>query len=89
MVPLLYPSLVDDTHTFVKTSTGWHALDALDDAMLARLHALDPTCAGYVERATPAGPCIQIAWVVADAGLRNETERFQRACALARVQCMQ
>lgn len=88
MVPLLYGSVVDDTHTFVKTLTGWHTLDALDDALLARLHALDATCASYVERATPASECIQIAWVVADAGLRNEMQRFERACGLARVQCM-
>jgi hypothetical protein len=88
MVPILYPSYVDDEHVFVKTSTGWHALDGLDEAMLDRLRALDPTCAGYVEHATVAGPCIEIAWVVADAGLRGQTERFTHACQLARSQCM-
>lgn len=83
----MYPSLVDDVHVFVRTPSGLHALDGLDEAMLERSRALDATCAGYVERVTPGGSCIEIAWVVADADLRGQTERFTRACALARTQC--
>lgn len=89
MLPVMFPSYADDTHVYVKTPTGWHALDGLDDAMLDRLRALDATCARYVEHVTPVGPCIQIAWLVADAGLRGQSERFTRACQLARSQCMQ
>lgn len=89
MVPVMYPSFVDAQNVFVKTSTGWHSLAGLDDAMLARLRSLDATCAGYVERVTPTGSCIEVAWQVADAGLRGQTDRFTRACQLARSHCTQ
>ena len=88
-LPVMYPSYVDDRDVFVKTSTGWHSLAGLDEAMLDRLRALDPACAKYVEAITPAGPCIQVAWQVADAGLRGNTDRFKHACQLAATQCPQ
>jgi hypothetical protein len=36
---------------------------------------------------TPTGACIEVAWQVADAGLRGDTERFKHACQLAATQC--
>lgn len=87
MLPIMYPSYVDERDVFVKTALGWHSLAGLDEAMLDRLRALDPACEQHVEAITPAGSCIQIAWQVADAGLRGDTQRFEHACQLAATQC--
>lgn len=88
-LPVMYPSYVDDHDVFVKTSSGWHSLDGLDEAMLDRLRALDADCAKRVEAVTPVGRCIEVAWQVADAGLRGDTVRFKHACQLAATQCPQ
>lgn len=87
MLPIMYPSYIDERDVFVKTASGWHSLAGLDEAMLDRLRALDPACEQHVEAITPAGSCIQIAWQVADAGLRGDTQRFEHACQLAATQC--
>jgi hypothetical protein len=87
MLPVMYPSYVDDRDVFVKTASGWHSLAGLDEAMLDRLRALDPVCEKRVEAITPTGACIEVAWQVADAGLRDDAERFKHACQLAATQC--
>jgi hypothetical protein len=87
MLPVMYPSYVDDRDVFVKTASGWHSLAGLDEAMLDHLRALDPACEKHVEAVTPTGPCIEIAWQVADACLRGNAERFKHACQLAATQC--
>jgi hypothetical protein len=87
MLPVMFPSYVDDRDVFVKTASGWHSLAGLDEAMLDRLRAVDPECEKRVEAVTPTGACIEVAWQVADAGLRGDTERFKHACQLAATQC--
>lgn len=87
VLPVMFPSYVDDQDVFVKTGTGWHSLAGLDEAMLDRLRALDPVCEQHVEAVTPTGTCIEVAWQVADAGLRGDTDRFKHACQLAATAC--
>jgi hypothetical protein len=86
-LPVMFPSYVDDKNVFVKTATGWHSLAGLDEALLDRLRALDPACEQHVEAISPTGLCIQVAWQVADAGLRGQTDRFKHACQLAATSC--
>jgi hypothetical protein len=44
----------------------------------------DPACAEAIARIEPAGGrCIEAAWAVADAALREDRARFAHACGLA------
>ena len=88
-VPTLYPSMVAagiDT-VFIFDGGHWRALAGLDDVVLAHLRALDPACAVLVARAGPKGTCTELAWAVADSGLRGDRAGFARACKLAAPYC--
>ena len=93
VVPVLYPSMVADLDgkpidtVFVRDGSHWRALAGLDDEVLARARALDITCGDRLATAGPPTPCTQIAWVVADAAMRGQAERFAHACKLATASC--
>jgi len=88
-VPTLYPSMVADgiDAVFVFDGAHWRALAGLDAVVLAHLRALDPACAELVARAGPRGTCTEIAWAIADSGLRGDRAGFAHACGLAAPHC--
>lgn len=82
-LPVMYPSYVVDgiDTVFVRIDDHWRVLAGLDDAMLDRARALDPSCAARL-----AGPVTDFTWMIADAAMRADPARFARACQLARNQ---
>ena len=54
---------------------------------MARVHALDPTCAEALGRAGTIGRCTEVGWLVADSALLCDRERFAHACKLATSRC--
>ena len=88
-LPVMYPSYVAGDSVFVEVHGEWRTLSGLDEALLARVRALDPICADRLALAGPPGPCTDAGWVIADAALRMDTARFTRACQLAGTACIQ
>ncbi len=92
-VPTLYPSMVAELDgapidtVFVYDGARWHVLAGLDDVVLDRARALDPTCAARLALAGPRGKCTEVGWAIADAALRDDREGFTRTCALASMLC--
>lgn len=86
-LPVMYPAYVAQGAVFVEAHGEWRTLAGLDEAMLARIRALDATCAARLATAGPPGPCTDAGWAIADAGLRRDTARFTRACQLAATAC--
>jgi hypothetical protein len=80
VLPVMYPSYVVDgiDTVFLRVEDHWYVLAGLDDAVLARARALDPSCATRL-----AGPVTDLTWMIADAALRGDRERLARACKLA------
>lgn len=72
---------------FVRDGQRWRAITGLDAILRERAHALDPRCARYLDVTGP-GRCAEIGWVIADALLRTDTQRFARACTLAENVCV-
>ena len=92
-LPVEYPSCVAELAgqpidtVFVFDGARWRALAGLDDVMLARVRVRDPACATMLERAGPTGKCTEVGWLVADAALRTDQQRFVHACRLAAALC--
>ncbi|HSD87367.1 MAG TPA: hypothetical protein VLB44_07625 [Kofleriaceae bacterium] len=82
-LPVMYPSYVADgiDTVFVRVEDHWYVLAGLDDAVLDRARTLDPACTARL-----AGPVTDFTWMIADAALRGDRERFARACQLVRNQ---
>lgn len=73
---------------FVDIGGRWKAIVGIDRIVRARVAALDAACADAIDRITPAGGrCIETAWAVADAALREDRARFAHACGLAANLC--
>lgn len=73
---------------FVEDGAGWRAITGLGAIVRARIAARDPACASAFDRIDPAGGrCIESAWAVADAALRDDAARFAHACSLAATAC--
>ena len=73
---------------FVEERGGWRAIVGLAAIVRARIAARDAACASAFDRIDPAGGrCIETAWVVADAALRDDGARFAHACSLAATAC--
>ena len=92
-VPVQYPSAVAELgDTPIDTVCLWEgghrrALGGGDELLLARVRALDPACADRLAVAGPANRCTEVGWLVADAALRDQRERFAHACQLAATLC--
>jgi hypothetical protein len=72
---------------FVDVRGKWKAIVGIGPIVRRRIEALDRTCAANLDRITPAGQCIEAAWAVADAALREDRARFTHACSLATSLC--
>lgn len=69
---------------FVDTGGQWRAIVGLE--RIVKRHAAD--CAAVFDRIEPkGGTCIEAAWGVADAALRDQRPRFMRACSIATNAC--
>ena len=93
-VPVQYPSMVVEEGgapvdtVFVRIGSHWRSLSGIDEELLARARELDRTCGDRLATAGPPTKCTEIAWVVADAALRGQTDRFAHACQLASSACI-
>ena len=92
-VPVQFPSMVAELAgkpidtVFIFDGARWRALLGLDQIVMAHVAALDPVCAAKLALAGPPGRCTEVGWLVADAALRLQHERFAHACALAATLC--
>lgn len=92
-VPVQFPSVVAELDgqpidaVFIHDGTKWRALLGLDRLVINHVAALDPACARMLVLAGPPGRCTEVAWLVADAALRAQPERFAHACKLATTLC--
>lgn len=92
-LPVQYPSAVAELGgapidaVFVHDGGHWRVLAGLDELVLAKVRAQDPACAERVVRAGPSGRCTEVGWLVVDAALRMQSERFAHACQLAATLC--
>jgi hypothetical protein len=92
-VPVQFPSAVAELAAtpidtvFVFDGGHWRALLGLDQIVMAHVSALDPVCAQKLALAGPPGRCTEVGWLVADAALRAQPERFAHACQLATTLC--
>ncbi|MDX2089364.1 MAG: hypothetical protein SFX73_16035 [Kofleriaceae bacterium] len=92
-VPVQYPSKVVelggkplDVVFDVDRQGRVHAITGIDRIINMRAAKIDPVCAADLAAAR-TGKCLEIAWVLADAALRDDVERFTRSCALAAGLC--
>jgi hypothetical protein len=73
---------------FADVDGSWRAIVGLGAIVRRRVAALDERCATALDHIDPAGgPCIEAAWGVADAALREDRGRFAHACGLATNLC--
>jgi hypothetical protein len=92
-LPPQFPSLVAELDgapidvVFVRDGDHWRALAGLDTIVRGRVDALDHDCAERFILAGPIGRCSDVSWVIADSALRNQRERFDHACTLAKTLC--
>lgn len=92
-VPVQYPSAVAELAgapidtVFVYDGSRWRVLAGTDELVLARIRALDGSCADMVARAGPANDCTAAAWQVVDFALRADRAGFAHACGLAANLC--
>ncbi|HVK85040.1 MAG TPA: hypothetical protein VM513_13080 [Kofleriaceae bacterium] len=93
-VPVQYPSLVAeiagaplDAVFDVDRAGRVHAIVGVDEILHRFAARLDSRCAELLDHARD-GRCFEIAWVIAEAAMRGERERFDRACALAAGLCV-
>ncbi|HEY0254717.1 MAG TPA: hypothetical protein VGC41_24495 [Kofleriaceae bacterium] len=92
-VPVQFPSAVAELAgkpidaVFIHDGTSWRALLGLDAIVMAHVEKLDHECALLLAHAGPPGKCTEVGWLVADAALRAQPERFAHACALASTLC--
>lgn len=92
-LPPLAPSVVAQVDgaplgaVFVHDGAGWRALVGVDELVLARVRGRDAACADDLARAGPSGHCSEVGWMIADAALRSDADRFAHACQLAATLC--
>ncbi|MBA3820261.1 MAG: hypothetical protein H0X17_15320, partial [Deltaproteobacteria bacterium] len=73
---------------FVAVDGRWHAVVGIAALLRTRIAALDPACAPILDHIDPAGGrCIEAAWAVSDAVLREHAAAFVHACRLATNLC--
>ena len=73
---------------FVDVGGHWRAIVGLGAIVHAHVAQRDPACAAALAYIEPAGgPCIEAAWGIADAALRDDPARFARACRHATTLC--
>ena len=73
---------------FVEVRGKWKAIVGLGAIVRRRIESLDRACAVVIDQIQPAGgQCIEAAWAVADAALREDRPRFAHACGLATNLC--
>jgi hypothetical protein len=73
---------------FVEVDGRWKAIVGLAEIVRAAIFELDPTCAPAIYQLDPkGGRCIEAAWAVADAALREDRPRLSHLCGLARDLC--
>jgi hypothetical protein len=73
---------------FVEIGGRWKVIVGIDRIVERHVAILDETCADAITRIDPAGGrCIETAWAVADAALREDRARFAHACGLAANLC--
>ncbi len=65
---------------FVREGGHWRAIVGIDMIIFTRMVAKDRACATHAS-AQRTGNCGDFAWQVADAALRDDGARFERACA--------
>lgn len=91
-LPVQYPALVAQLGdaqldaVFVRTPAGWGAIVGIDTIVVAHVAARAPACVHYVAT-VGAKRCEEVAWMIADAALRDDATRVTRACSLARAAC--
>lgn len=96
-LPVQYPSAVADIGgapidaVFLYDGEHWRALAGVDELVLARVRALDATCAVELARAGPLDGalrhCSEVGALVASAALRGARAELARACGLANTLC--
>jgi hypothetical protein len=69
---------------FFRDGDAWRALPAFDRPLDALVRARDPACAAI---SLEDKRCRELAWDLADAALRTQAARFQRACTRAAALC--
>lgn len=91
-LPVLFPSQVAELDgtaidlVFVRDGNRWLAITGIDAILRARTSELAPACTGYLDTTTlPA--CRDVGWMVADAAVRADRARLERACRLAASVC--
>nr|MDQ3366722.1 hypothetical protein [Myxococcota bacterium] len=73
---------------FVAVAGRWRAIVGIGAIVRARIAARDPACAATLDVVDPAGGrCIEAAWAVSDAVLRDRSAAFVHACQLATNLC--
>ena len=72
---------------FAWDNRAWRALLGVDAMTLARVRTSDSRCAAQLRAAAAPGDCLDVAWMVADAALRDDDQRLARACRLAATAC--
>ena len=73
---------------FVDVGGQWRAIVGLGAIVRRRVAALDVACATAIDNIEPGGGrCIEAAWAVAHAALREDRPRFAHACGLAANLC--
>lgn len=92
-LPVMAPAFVHIAESpldavFVRTPRGWGAIVGVDTILVARVAALEPSCARHLEQ-LGARRCQEIGAMVATAALRGQRERLVHACALAATACAQ
>ena len=91
-LPVQYPAQVAQLGTaqldavFVRTAAGWGAIVGIDAIVVAHVTRYARDCVRYVAT-VGVKRCEEVAWVVADAALRDDVPRLTRACSLARTAC--
>lgn len=92
-LPPLYPSYVAELAgrpldtVLLHDGARWRALVGADDLIDRAARALDPACAELLRGAAASPACAKVGWMIADAALGTDRERFARACRIAATLC--
>ncbi len=91
-LPVQYPSMVAtiggrELDAVFIYDGQWRALLGVDALVMARVRALDASCAANLDRIGPLGHCNEIGFVVAAAALRGGGPELTRACHMAASMC--
>jgi hypothetical protein len=73
---------------FVEIDGRWRAIVGLSAIVYAHVWEHRGPCAHAIEQIAPAGGrCIELAWTIADAALREDLLRLEHVCSLAKDVC--